>query len=272
LRQRQIHNLEVGELWSLLRSRAEGLRPDEVAQRLADIGPNALAPPPRWVWFRVLVKQFTNPFSMLLDVSAALCFVAEHMRPGEGMAFLGWALVAAAVLNALFTFAQAIRAERAMQALRSMLPQRITVRRGGVEGEVRSKSRPGRRSCCRKVTASGRRAAGRQQRPAREQRPLTASRGTRADASASRRVAWSTRRTSYSPAARRCAARARRWSTPPGDIRSSARSPRSAPRCAGCPDAARARSVRTVRILTLVAVLMGAAFFGYGLAVGRPSG
>jgi pyruvate/2-oxoacid:ferredoxin oxidoreductase alpha subunit len=58
------------------------------------------------------------------------------MRPGEGMAFLGWALVAVAVLNALFTFAQAIRAERAMQALRSMLPQRITVRRSGVEGEV----------------------------------------------------------------------------------------------------------------------------------------
>ena len=31
MKQRQIHNLEVAELWSLLRSRAEGLRPDEVA-------------------------------------------------------------------------------------------------------------------------------------------------------------------------------------------------------------------------------------------------
>ena len=124
--QRQIHNLELGEIWSLLRSRAEGLRPDEVAERLADIGPNALAPPPRGVWLRLLGKQFTNPFSLLLDVSAALCFVAEHMRPGEGMAYLGWALVAVAVLNALFTFAQAIRAERAMQALRNMLPIMLT--------------------------------------------------------------------------------------------------------------------------------------------------
>ena len=65
-----------------------------------------------------------------------LCFVADRMQPGQGMAALGWALVAVAVLNALFTFAQAMRAERAMQALRNMLPQRITVRRGGVETEV----------------------------------------------------------------------------------------------------------------------------------------
>jgi sodium/potassium-transporting ATPase subunit alpha len=69
-------------------------------------------------------------------VSAALCFVADRMQPGEGMALLGWVLIAVAVLNALFTFAQAIRAERAMQALRNMLPQRVTVRRDGVEQEV----------------------------------------------------------------------------------------------------------------------------------------
>ncbi len=136
MKQRQIHNLAVDEVWSLLRSRTGGLRPDEVAQRLADIGPNTLTSPPRWIWLRTLVGQFANLFSLLLDVSAALCFVADRMQPGEGMALLGWALVAVAVLNALFTSAQAIRAERAMQALRSMLPQRVTVRRGGVEQEV----------------------------------------------------------------------------------------------------------------------------------------
>jgi sodium/potassium-transporting ATPase subunit alpha len=136
LTQRQIHNLEIDEVWSLLRSRSEGLRPEEVAQRLSEIGPNTLTSPPRWVWIRTLVKQFANLFSLLLDVSAALCFVADRMQPGEGMAVLGWVLMAVAVLNALFTFAQAIRAERAMQALRNMLPQRITVRRDSVEQEV----------------------------------------------------------------------------------------------------------------------------------------
>ena len=134
--QRQIHNLEIDEVRTLLRSRKEGLRPDEVAQRLSEIGPNTLTSPPRWTWLRTLVKQFANLFSLLLDVSAALCFVADRMQPGEGMALLGWALAAVAVLNALFTFAQAIRAERAMQALRNMLPRCINARRGGVEQMV----------------------------------------------------------------------------------------------------------------------------------------
>jgi len=136
LTQRQVHNLEIDEVWLLLRSRAEGLRPDEVAQRLALVGPNTLTSPPRGAWLRTLARQFANLFSLLLDVSAVLCFVADRMQPGEGMALLGWALVAVAILNALFTSAQVIRAERAMQALRSMLPQRITARRGGVEQEV----------------------------------------------------------------------------------------------------------------------------------------
>ena len=111
---RQIHNVEVEEVWSLLGSRTDGLGSDEVARRLADIGPNALTSPPRWGWVRTLVAQFANLFSLLLDVSAALCFVADRMQPGEGMALLGWVLIAVAVLNGLFTFAQAIRAEEAV--------------------------------------------------------------------------------------------------------------------------------------------------------------
>jgi sodium/potassium-transporting ATPase subunit alpha len=273
LTQRQIHNLEVGELWSLLRSRAEGLRPDEVAQRLADIGPNALAPPPRWVWFRVLVKQFTNPFSLLLDVSAALCFVAEHMRPGEGMAFLGWALVAVAVLNALFTFAQAIRAERAMQALRNMLPQRITVRRGGVEGEVPIEdlvpgdvlllSEGDRVPADARLVASSdllannapltgeSRHASLDAKRVEEGRMVDAPNLVFAGCTLLRgsgtAVVYATgRRTEFG----KVAALSVEVSRPPTPLE---------------------REVsRTVRILTIVAVSMGAAFFAYGLAAGRP--
>ncbi len=153
--QRQIHNLDISEVWSLLRSRSEGLRPDEVAQRLAEIGTNTLGPPPRWGWLRTLLQQFANLFSVLLDVSAALCFVADRMQPGEGMAVLGWALVAVAVLNALFTFSQAIRAERAMEALRNILPRRITVRRGGVEQEVLDRGSRFLATCCCSPRATG---------------------------------------------------------------------------------------------------------------------
>ena len=134
--QRQIHNLELDEVWSLLRSRREGLRSADVRRRLAEIGPNALDAAPRWTWLRALLEHFVNLFSLLLYVAGALCFVADRMQPGEGMALLGWALGGVAVLNALFTFAQAMRAERAMQALRNLLPPRIAVRRDDVELDV----------------------------------------------------------------------------------------------------------------------------------------
>ncbi len=134
--QRQIHNLSVDDVWSLLRSRAEGLSDTEVRERLAEVGRNSLGDEPGHGWVRKLLGQFTNLFSLLLDVSAALCFVAARMQPGEGMAVLGAALLAVSVLNALFTFAQAIRAERAMDALRDLLPRRIRARRSGAEIEV----------------------------------------------------------------------------------------------------------------------------------------
>ena len=51
---------------------------------------------------RTLAAQLTNLFSVLLYASAALCFVAERMQPGEHMAVLGWALAGVALLNAAF--------------------------------------------------------------------------------------------------------------------------------------------------------------------------
>ncbi|MFO0615379.1 MAG: cation-transporting P-type ATPase [Polyangiaceae bacterium] len=134
----EIHALSVEEAYARLATRPTGLAAAEVASRLEEFGPNTLTAPSHWGWLRTLGRQFVNLFSLLLAASAVLCFVAEHMQPGEGMAFLGWALIAVAVLNALFTFAQAIRAERAMEALREMLPQGITARRAGDEAEVRA--------------------------------------------------------------------------------------------------------------------------------------
>ena len=134
--QRQIHNLALAEVFASLRSRPGGLTAAEVAERQAELGPNTLDPPPRWGWLRTLATQLTNLFSLLLYASAALCFVAERMQPGEHMAVLGWALAGVALLNAAFTFAQTIRAEQAMRALQDLLPQRVTVTRADGEQAV----------------------------------------------------------------------------------------------------------------------------------------
>jgi sodium/potassium-transporting ATPase subunit alpha len=132
----QIHNVCAEDVYGLLRSRPEGLSTQEIAARRHEVGPNRLEPPSRLRWARSLAKHFVNFFSLLLDVAAVACFIADFIQPGEGMAVLGWALLAVSVLNALFAFAQEMRAERAMEELRKFLPQTVRVRRGGHEGEV----------------------------------------------------------------------------------------------------------------------------------------
>ena len=129
----QIHEVAATEVFGLLRSRKTGLTEQEVESRLREIGPNRLDPPSRWRWVQALGKHFINFFSILLDVAAAACFVAETIQPGQGMGVLGWALLVVSVLNALFAFAQEMRAERAMEELRKFLPQTVRVRRNGCE-------------------------------------------------------------------------------------------------------------------------------------------
>jgi sodium/potassium-transporting ATPase subunit alpha len=271
--ERQIHNLDAAEALSLLRSRAEGLRPEEVAERLAEIGPNALTAPPRLGWLRVLAQQFANLFSLLLDVSAALCFVADHMQPGEGMAVLGWALAGVALLNALFTFAQAMRAERAMAALRAMLPQRITVRREGVEAEVLTADLvPGDvllLSEGDRVPADARVLEGRDLLA--NNAPLTGE--SRHVSLSAERVAAGELTDSPNLVFAGCSvvrgsgaavvyATGRR--TEFGKIAALSVEVRRPP------TPLEREVTRTVRILTAVAVVMGAGFFAYGFAIGRP--
>ena len=132
----QIHEIPAADVCSLLQSRLEGLTDEEGATRLREFGPNRLQPPSRLRWVKPLAKHFINFFSILLDIAAAVCFVAEMIQPGQGMTVLGWALLGVSILNAVFAFAQEMRAERAMEELRKFLPQTVRVRRSGVERQL----------------------------------------------------------------------------------------------------------------------------------------
>lgn len=133
---RNIHTVPVEEVFHLLRTRPEGLELRESTERLREFGPNLLQNAAPFRPWRALAKQFTNFFSLLLDVAAALCFVANYVEPDSGMTVLGSALLAVAILNGLFSFLQEARAERAMQELRKFLPERVVVRRCGQEQEL----------------------------------------------------------------------------------------------------------------------------------------
>ena len=81
-------------------------------------------------WRRV-AREFTHFFALILWVAAALAFFAESRSPGEGMWQLGVAVVAVILINGAFSYWQEYRAEKAIDALRKLLPQVVKVMRDG---------------------------------------------------------------------------------------------------------------------------------------------
>ena len=110
-------------------ARAAGLTAAEAAARLERDGPNRLIAPEGPHWARRIARNFTHLFALLLWAGAALAWPA-------GMPELSVAIVAVILVNATFSFVQEYRAERAVGALRQMLPQRVRVRRGDRQVEV----------------------------------------------------------------------------------------------------------------------------------------
>ncbi|GGS28519.1 cation-translocating P-type ATPase [Actinokineospora fastidiosa] len=101
-----------------------GLSADEAADRLRRTGPNRLPEPRRTPAALVLARQLVHFFAVMLWVAAGLAVLA-------GMPELGVAIAVVVVVNAVFSFAQEYRADRAAQRLRDLMPLRATVRRDG---------------------------------------------------------------------------------------------------------------------------------------------
>ncbi len=113
-----------------------GLTSEEARRRLARDGPNSLPAAQGPSLARRLLRQFTHFLALLLWLAAGLAFAADALRPGEGMATLGWAILGVILVNALFTFLQEYKAERAVEALRRLLPATAWVLRAGQPQEV----------------------------------------------------------------------------------------------------------------------------------------
>jgi calcium-translocating P-type ATPase len=127
-----LSRLSVEEALASLHSRASGLTEAEARSRLAEYGPNRLeelrAEP---LWQR-LARGFTHFFALILWAAAAMAFFADLYAPHQGMATLGWAIVGVILVNGVFSFLQEYRAERALAALRKLLPAQAKVLREGM--------------------------------------------------------------------------------------------------------------------------------------------
>jgi P-type E1-E2 ATPase len=110
---------------------AAALTTAEAERRLAEVGPNAIeeakGPSPA----RQLAANFVQPLALLLWACAGLALLAD-------MPELTVAIALVVVVNAVFSFVETYRAERAVAALRGMLPLRVHVRRDGAAAEIAS--------------------------------------------------------------------------------------------------------------------------------------
>jgi magnesium-transporting ATPase (P-type) len=78
---------------------------------------------------RLLAAQLVHVFALLLWGAAALAFVG-------GMPQLAVAIVVIVLLNGVFAFVQEFRADRAAEALRDLVPHRVTVVRDGLRQDI----------------------------------------------------------------------------------------------------------------------------------------
>jgi calcium-translocating P-type ATPase len=136
----KIQHLSVEQALASLRSGAQGLGGAEARRRFIEFGPNRVEEARGEPLWRRLLREFCHLFALILWAGAALAFLAEWHDPGQGMATLGWAIIGVIVLNAVFSFSQEYRAERAVAALRDLLPRRVRAVRDGLTVEIGAES------------------------------------------------------------------------------------------------------------------------------------
>lgn len=106
-----------------------GLDSASARQRLATAGPNRISPEDERRWFRLLLKQFSNPLVLILIFGALVSLVLADVLNAT-------IILAIVVSNALLGFYQEYRASAAVARLRSRLALTCRVRRDGRETVV----------------------------------------------------------------------------------------------------------------------------------------
>ncbi|MFZ3387064.1 MAG: cation-transporting P-type ATPase [Candidatus Hydromicrobium sp.] len=120
------YNLSKEQLFKELKVSEKGLTDDEAKKRFEIYGPNKIIEKrKRPLIFRFL-DNFIHLLALILWLAAALCFI-----PRVNMPQLGYAIILVIIINAIFSFLQEFRAEKALEALKKMLPSYSNVLRNG---------------------------------------------------------------------------------------------------------------------------------------------
>jgi Ca2+-transporting ATPase len=114
--------LSFEEVYESLGTAADGL--SQIESRLEKFGANELPEPAhRPLWLR-FADQLTHFMALLLWIAGILAFISRTPE-------LGWAVWSVIWINAIFSFWQEFQAEKALSALKKVLPMQVKVYRNG---------------------------------------------------------------------------------------------------------------------------------------------
>jgi magnesium-transporting ATPase (P-type) len=122
--------LNRGEVFSELSTSENGLSDADALHRLRVVGQNILKKVEKGHLIRdFFYNIFLNLFAVLLWIGGVMAFIAD-------MPQLGIAIFLVIIINAIFSFWQEYKAERAVDALQRLLPRKVKVIRDGIVKEI----------------------------------------------------------------------------------------------------------------------------------------
>lgn len=127
-----VESLPASEVFRALETGAGGLDAGEAGVRLARFGHNEIAAARK----RALLPRFLANFAHLM---ALLLWAAGFVALAARMPQLAVSIWTVNVINGLFSFWQEFRAEKATEAMRRMLPEKATVLRDGESRRVEAR-------------------------------------------------------------------------------------------------------------------------------------
>lgn len=121
--------LSKEEIYLELASSDNGVLESSVQERIEIYGPNKLIAAKRTPIIIRFSAHLTNLLAVMMWICSALCFWAR-------MPEAGWACIAVVFINAVFSFWQEFKAERAIDALKKLIPSYARVVRDGKEKKI----------------------------------------------------------------------------------------------------------------------------------------
>jgi magnesium-transporting ATPase (P-type) len=124
-------SLPVPQVVLELNTSLQGLSEEDARKRLIEHGKNVLKSKKTTSLTVKFIQYFTNTLALLMWAGGILAFLI-HMYS------IGWAIIAVIIINALFSFWQEFKAEKAIEALKNLIPYYTRVIRNSKEMEIPS--------------------------------------------------------------------------------------------------------------------------------------